>query len=264
MLEHKLYKKDNCFEYIVLVHGMGGSSVIFHKQIREFKKKFNVITVHMPGHGNSPSIYSYDQPFSFEIAAKEIISLLEYLGIKKANFIGISLGSVVIHNILKISPQRVKTAILGGVVTRFDKISKLLLTLGSLIKNITPHMWLYRLFANILMPKRNHKLSREAFINEAKKMKRKEFLGWYGIFSTVDSTFKNVHEISKNIPKLYITGQEDHMFKKWVMKDTNTDTNSKLVILNNCGHVVNLDKPQEFNELSISFIDEHTESDVGK
>lgn len=39
-----------------------------------------------------------------------------------------------------------------------------------------PHSVLYNLFAIVMMPKKNHKQSRQLFVKQAKKMKRNDFI----------------------------------------------------------------------------------------
>lgn len=259
LLEYKLLGTDHSKEYVVFLHGIGGSSNIFFPQIKEFKNAFNVITVNLPGHKKSPSLQSYDEGFSFNKASEEVLKVLDDIGIEKAHFVGISLGSVIIHNILSIAPERVSTAVLGGAITRVNLLSKLLLLWGRMLKNITPHLWLYNLFARILMPKNNHKSSREAFTREASQMKRSDFLGWYEIVSLVNQTFVNVKNRAAKVPKLYLTGEDDHMFKKDLTRDVANMSQSTLLIVSDSGHVVNLDQPETFNECSVSFIQSNGE-----
>jgi len=50
-------------------------------------------------------------------------------------------------------------------------------------------------------------------------------------------------------------GGEDHLFLAPVKKLVQNDRYSQLQIVPNCGHVVNIENPLVFNELSIDFID---------
>ncbi|CDQ20282.1 Pimeloyl-ACP methyl ester carboxylesterase [Halobacillus karajensis] len=264
MLEYKVLGNDPSKEYVLFLHGIGGSANIFFPQLKTFRKSFNLIVVNLPGHKNSPSLASYKQKFSFEHVTEDILDVLDEIGVDKVHFVGISLGSVIIHKILEVAPHRVATAVLGGSITRINIVGRFLLLWGTLLKNVTPHLWLYSLCARILMPNHNHKDSRDAFIHEASQMKREDFLGWYDIVYTVPDTFKNVEAKASHIPKLYVTGKDDHMFKKDIMKDTKSLSNTSILILSNSGHVVNLDQPDVFNEAALSFLHSHGEMDVTK
>ncbi|MDT9024111.1 MULTISPECIES: alpha/beta fold hydrolase [Rossellomorea] len=253
MLEYNVHQGVGK-EYVVFLHGIGGNSRIFGKQLDIFKKSYNVITIHLPGHGESPSVESYNEKFTIDLNVREVLKVLDHLKVERAHFIGISLGSVLIHALLQTAPNRVKSAVLGGGITRFNLLSNTLLKIGDAVKNIIPFMWLYKIFAYIMMPKSNHKVSRKLFIREAKKMNRNDFLGWYRLTPYVKSTYASVQERASHIPKLYISGKEDHLFVQSLDQDTKGDPSATKVFIEDCGHVCNVEKPREFNRLALDFI----------
>ena len=58
-----------------------------------------------------------------------------------------------------------------------------------------------------------------------------------------------------NIPTFYVMGEEDYMFLPAVKKVVEAHSKSStLLVIENCGHVVNVDKPHIFNEKVIEFI----------
>ena len=254
MLDYKIHNREKDQEDLVLIHGFGGNSSIFYKQLKQYKKQFNVITIELPGHGKSPDLHTYLEGFSYQVAAKEVIKTLNSLGIKQAHFVGVSLGTIIIHYLLQDAPDRVKSAVLAGTVTRFTPFSKVLLFTGKAIKNFTPYIWIYRLFARIMMPKSNHTQARITFINEAMKMKRRNFLGWYDTCFTIEDSYKNVQRTASNIPKLYVSGSEDHLFIGPLKEDIKNDPNANLAIIEKCGHVCNLERAKVFNDLSLNFL----------
>ena len=56
------------------------------------------------------------------------------------------------------------------------------------------------------------------------------------------------------IPTLYIMGEEDYMFLPAVEKVVALHTSAKLQVLPKCGHVVNVERPMEFNQTMLDFI----------
>ncbi|MCF6409904.1 alpha/beta fold hydrolase [Pseudalkalibacillus salsuginis] len=256
MLEYKLFKKSGG-EHVVLIHGIGGNSNIFYKQLKDYRKRYNVVTIHLPGHGGSPDVHDYKDELTFDLIAREIFKVMDHLHIKKAHFVGVSLGAIIIHHLMKVNPKRISSAVLAGAITRFNFTSKLLIITGRLVKGFIPHMWLYVLFARILMPHRNHKQSRLVFINEAKKMTRKNLLSYFYLYDKVPHSYQFVQQIAKEVPKLYISGEEDYFFISFLRKDISGDLNAKLTVIDRCGHVCNIEKPKEFNALSLEFLDEN-------
>ncbi|MDC1362043.1 alpha/beta hydrolase, partial [Crocinitomicaceae bacterium] len=53
MLSYSVYNNDKSTKWVTFVHGAGGSSSIWFRQIRAFKEEFNVLLVDLRGHGNS-------------------------------------------------------------------------------------------------------------------------------------------------------------------------------------------------------------------
>ena len=52
-------------------------------------------------------------------------------------------------------------------------------------------------------------------------------------------------------------GGEDHLFLTPVKKLVQNDSHSKLSVIADCGHVVNIENTTVFNLLSIEFIEKH-------
>ena len=56
------------------------------------------------------------------------------------------------------------------------------------------------------------------------------------------------------IPSLYVMGKEDHLFLPSIKQAVASYTNAILHVIENAGHVVNVDQPIEFNSTVIKFI----------
>ena len=80
-----------------------------------------------------------------------------------------------------------------------------------------------------------------------------EFLKWFRLTKELPKTLNMVRNIQPKIPTLFIQGQEDYMFLKEIIQSVNFKK-AKLHVIPACGHVVNVEKPNVFNELSISFL----------
>jgi len=53
LLSYTIYNHPTSTEWVTFVHGAGGSSSIWFKQIRFFQKDFNVLLLDLRGHGKS-------------------------------------------------------------------------------------------------------------------------------------------------------------------------------------------------------------------
>ncbi len=255
MINYNIYR-SNKKEWVTFVHGAGGSSSIWYKQIREFRKNFNVLLLDLRGHGKSVSRLNriFEKKYTFSSISNDIIEILKKEKIKTSHFVGISLGTILIRKIAELNPNMVKSMIMGGAIMKLNFRSKFLIKISSIFKSIVPYMWIYKIFAFIIMPNRNHQESRLLFIREAKKLYQKEFLRWFKLTSEVNPLLKLFRQIELPIPTLYVMGSEDYMFLESIKKITKSHKNSRLFIIPNCGHVVNIEKPKLFNKTSITFL----------
>ena len=219
MIAYTTYENKNTTEWVTFVHGAGGSSSIWFKQIKEFKKHFNVLLLDLRGHGNS----------------KEKISQK--------------------YTVAEMYENRVQSMIMGGAILKMNFRSQVLMRLGNIFKYVLPYLVLYRFFAFVIMPNKNHKQSRLLFINEAKKLYQKEFIKWFKLTAEINPILKWFRQVELQVPTLYVMGNEDYMFLPSVRKVVESHyKSSKLLVIENCGHVVNVEKWEVFNTEVIQYI----------
>lgn len=258
MLYHKIVPNPSSNKWVVFVHGAGGSSSIWFKQIKEYKKHFNLLFLDLRGHGRSyqKKPKGFLRTYSFKEVTNDILELLDHLKIAKAHFVGMSLGTILIRNLAELAPQRVASMVMGGAVTRLGFRTQTLVKLGDACKHFIPYMWLYRLFAHVLMPTKAQDESRNMFIREAKKLCQKEFKRWFKLAGDVNPLMKFLKEKDLNIPTLYLMGVNDYMFIRPVREMAKNHSASTLIEIDDCGHVCNVEKADVFNRHSIKFISE--------
>lgn len=257
LINYTKYQHEDSNEWVTFIHGAGGSSTIWYKQIKTFSKKYNVLLIDLRGHGRSNNIGLKDmgQRYTFPFIAQDVLEVLDHEGIKQCHFAGISLGTIIIRQIAEDYPDRVKSMIMGGAIMKFNFRSQLLMKLGFIFKSFVPYLLLYKFFAFIIMPSQNHKQSRNLFIREAKKVYKAEFIKWYKMTVDINPILRMFRSVELPIPTLYIMGEEDYMFLPAVQQLLQKHKNySKLSVIPNCGHVVNVDKPELFNETVFNFI----------
>jgi len=260
MLYYKTYDHPDSTEWVTFIHGAGGSSSIWYKQVKEFKAHFNVLLIDLRGHGKSQEIFEryFSNEYNFENISLDVIEVLDHLKIKQSHFVGISLGTILIRTICELAPDRVKSLVMGGAVTRLNIRSKMLVVLGNATKKFIPYMWLYKLFAWIIMPRKRNQESRILFANQAKKLCQKEFVRWFGLTYKMNPLLRYFNENDTQLPTLYIMGDEDYMFLPQVMQLVRNHANSSLQIAPDCGHVCNVEQPDYFNNTAINFITSHS------
>ena len=256
MLHYSTYHHPDSTEWVTFIHGAGGSSTIWYKQIREFKQHYNVLLLDLRGHGESKGklFDAFQDQYTFNRISKDVIEVLDYLEIKETHFVGISLGCIIIRQIAEIRPSLVNSMILGGAILKMNIRAQFLMKLGNVFKSVVPYLWLYKLFAFIIMPRKNHKESRNLFVKEAKKLYQNEFKKWFRLTAEINPLLRFFRSEDIHIPTLYIMGGEDHMFLPAVKKVVAEHTQAWLKVIEDCGHVVNVEEPNEFNTISLQFL----------
>ena len=256
MLNYTIYENKETTKWVTFIHGAGGSSSMWFRQIRSFKEKFNVLLIDLSGHGKSKSRFHENskEGYTFELITGDIVEVLNSLSIEKSHFIGVSLGTIIVRDIADRYPSLVESLVLAGAILKFNIRSNMLMIFGNILRSIVPYILLYKLEAFIIMPKKNHRESRLLLVKECKKLNQKEFIRWCKLTRGIKKILKSQRQIDIKIPSLYIMGAEDSIFLPSVRKSVSSFLKAQLSIIENSGHVVNIDQPNKFNKRVIKFL----------
>ncbi|MCE0496273.1 alpha/beta fold hydrolase [Vibrio salinus] len=263
MTEGTLYFKEHFLssdvDWIVFIHGAGGSSATWYKQIKTLKHHYNLLLIDLRGHGRSCSYIDEASVnnYSFNLIVNDVLKVLDKNNIAKAHFIGMSLGTIIVRHLAEIKPSVVLSMTLAGAVVSLTSAANMLAILGNACKSIIPYLWLYKFFAWIIMPHRSQKEARKLFIREARSLKRIEFRHWFALIGEVDELMKRLAVNKPTCPTLYVMGDKDRFFLNLVRKTVTESSLCSIYVINNCGHVCNIEKNEEFNQIVIDFIESH-------
>lgn len=212
-------------EALILLHGNGENSHYFDKQIRDFAKYFKVIAIDTRGHGKSDPI---KDKLTFEDLSRDLLDILNFLKIDKANILGFSDGANIALVFAKNYPSRIKKLILNSPNKNVDQI-KLLPRIFSFI-----FYYLLKIVSNLCKRLRNY------------------FSVYSLIFDTIkikDSDFKKI-----DFPVLIIAGAKDLIYIDTFYKIAKKIKKSKLSIIKGHGHKVAHTNPKEYNKIILDFL----------
>lgn len=240
-------------EWVVFIHGIGGSTKTWNRQIEDFSQRFNLLLLDLPGHGsNADKIIRKVDSQQLHFGIKET---LDYLNISQAHFVGLSLGTIVIANFAARHPEYVNSIILGAASLKVSGIYKLAVIMANKIKHFVPYKFLYKFFAWFMMPRKTHKKSRSIFLREVVKLNKKTMYAWIEYLQFTrkpENIINKLDELKKRI--LIISGDEDHCFIRNVKSIVNQKNSMQLNIIHKCGHICSIEKWVDFNQLSLNFL----------
>ncbi len=253
LLNYKVFDcKSNSSDYIVLIHGFGGNYKIWKYQIPILTENFTVVAIDLPSHDNNGIKLSQMMMTSIDAITKEIIAVLNEVGVKKAIFMGVSIGTIFIKQLELYYSEIVKYGILVGGVGYINAFLRLVITIMRHADDRLPSGYIYTLFSRIIMPRRCSDKSRRIFRMFSKVLNVTEFTAWLEIF--LESSELNKDFIKeKHNENLYISGTSDLCFLPNIKKEAKK-TEAQLIEIENCGHVCNIDQKDVFNDLLMDFL----------
>lgn len=239
---------------IIFIHGFPFSKELWSKQMEAFNENFRVIAYDVRGHGNS---WSGTDDFSIELFVKDLLSFMNVLEIEKTALCGLSMGGYIALNAIENHPYRFNKLILCDTSCAADSPE----AKGKRTKAIEG-IWENGIekFAddgikNFFAPESyNTKKDviaevREIMINTTEKSVIKTLLA----LSKRKETCTMLSKIK--VPVLILVGKEDKITPPETAQFMHENINGSVMsVIENAGHLSNLENPDQFNEQLIKFL----------
>ncbi len=254
LLYFETHQRSIMDEWVLLVHGAGGSTRTWKQQIEQLGAHYNLLIIDLPGHGKNTSNSDQFPNYSFLFIADKIWEVIDHLKIEKIHIIGVSLGTVICLQMHHLQPDRILSVIMPGAIVKLNNKLKILASLSLALAKIIGYRNFYKLSANIMMPRNNHKKSRDVFINESKALSINEFRKWTALYYNLNKTLLEFFNTKSQIPHLLIMGSQDHLFLEPARDYAIQHINAKLTVLPGCGHVVSIECAHKFNIICLKFL----------
>ncbi len=254
LLHHEVIAENPDAPWLVFVHGAGGSIRTWKFQIDAFAPHFRLLLIDLRDHGHSKDILPEFPAYDFDIVAKDILVLTDHLGIEKAHFMSLSIGSVILQKIDIERPELVDRMIMAGAIFDGSKAMHWFVHSGKFLSYILPYRALYWLFSFIVLPRRNHRLSRYIFRRQSRRLTTREYMKWIELYKPFFHLIRDY--VNRPVMKkgLVVMGSQDHIFFRSAKRFTELQKNMRLAVIENCGHVCSIEAPEVFNDLVLRFL----------
>lgn len=116
---HLYYEQHGHGRPLVLIHGgLLTIELSFGTAIPVLSEHHQVIAIELQGHGRTADI---DRPMAFEDLARDVVGLLDHLGIERADVFGFSFGGLTTYQLLIDHPHRIRRAVVASADHRNDR-----------------------------------------------------------------------------------------------------------------------------------------------
>jgi pimeloyl-ACP methyl ester carboxylesterase len=243
-------------EWLVLLHGISGSTRCWKYQVSDFNKYFRILNIDLPGHGKSASLDC--EKYNGVIIANHVRLLMDQLGIKKAHMLGLSLGTIIQQYFCELFPERISSLIFASPICKPNYLSKVMNSFAEKVfLKVFPKNTYLKLMANMMLPGKAHIKSRSFFLKETLKMSDTEFYKWWKVVVQGDHySFLTKYDF----PTLIVAGSKDFCFFDDALALKEKFTNCDFKVIKNAGHVFIFQKAKEFNEMVIDYISSLSDS----
>ena len=252
------YVRSPHAKWIVFIHGAGGSIQTWQSQVDPLKDQYNLLLLDLRDHGKSKNISPSADSYSFDLIVDDITTVLKQEGIDHAHFITLSFGSVLMQSIYRQHPEIVDRMILIGGIFNANWMIKGFVHLARLFNLFLSYQSMYRTFSYLLMPKARNQLARRVYQMQARKLSQKEYLKWLGLYSEFFLLLRSFHKQSIDRKMLILMGEDDYLFLPSAKTFASSHDSGELKIVKEAGHICNIDKPKEVNDVIIDFLSTET------
>jgi 3-oxoadipate enol-lactonase len=247
---------------LVFLHGIGGNKLNWHQQLPDFAAEFTAVAWDARGYGESDD---YDSDLDFSDFSRDLARVLDHFGAKKAHLCGLSMGGRVAQDFYALYPDRVASLVLCDTFAgddtsdtrsgRSQSIEEFVETrIRPFLEGADPAELAQQRGGRLMAPSASED-ARQRAIAAASQLHVDSYI------KTVkaSATFSRVDNLQNiDVPTLLVFGDVDPLTPPTVGEYMQERIKgSELVIIEDAGHMTNLEKPEVFNAAVLAFLRTH-------
>lgn len=254
------YEERGSGEPLILIHGHSLDRRMWDEQFAEFARHYRVIRYDMRGYGKSSS---QTEDFQFT-HAEDLIVLMDSLHISRAHIVGLSLGGEVGADMLGWFPDRVKSAILVSGNARLSAGPSQPMSAAE-HQRYDEKIARNRAMGVDALKRRwfNQLMKMGGSCRERMRAPLWEMIdgwdAWQSFHKEVRTVaamdaFVQLKKTRPQIPVLILEGRAPGNWYSSHPEMLKYLPNGRLKVINDCGHMLNMERPVEFNKVVLDFI----------
>jgi len=220
---------------ILFLHGFLGNSSIWDPFVIHFNSRFQVITIDLPGHGETTAI---QEEITMDFSAEVVNEVLLKENISKVHLVGHSMGGYVGVAFAKLFPEKIKSFTFFNSTARGDSKQKQDDRLKAVrVFDMNPSIFIDEAIKNLFYEK-NLPLFPKEVEALTKMAKNNSVIGAQGCLRGMRLRDDNVEWLSyQKFPIHYIAGKHDNTVPFDSILEQINITKAKLTALENTGHM---------------------------
>jgi 3-oxoadipate enol-lactonase len=239
---------------VIFLHGFPFDKTMWRQQLESLKQTNRLIAYDIRGFGKTRD---EDSMLSIDLFGDDLIAFMNALGIEKATLCGLSMGGYIALNVVKRFPERVAALILCDTQCTADTLDarkKRLKTIDAIGENGTADFskgFIKSIFHQDTITNNRDVVRGLKRVVDANSV----HIVQEGMTALATRTETCSVLPSITVPTLIICGRQDTVTPLEKSEDMNRQINgSQLRVIENAGHVSNLEQPEAFNKHLQSFL----------
>ncbi len=244
---------------LVLLHGIGGNRTNWRDQMPVFSRHFTTVAWDARGYGLSDD---YAGDLDFKDFARDLERVLDHYGAQKAHLLGLSMGGRIIQDFYEMYPHRVLSLVLcdtrsGDFHQSWEaRVEFVRLRKEPLLQGKTPAEMAPPVAETLIGPTS----SREAFNRLVDSMAALHKESYIKTIEASGLQPQTLNIASIGAPTLIVCGEYDRLTPPEVSEGMHRKIrDSELAIIEDAGHLSNIENPDRFNEVVLDFLLRNTE-----
>ncbi len=251
------YQKEGSGPAVIFMHGIGGNRSNWAEQQAGLGGRYCTVAWDARGYGDSDDP---DKPLEFSDFAGDLNTLLDHLGVRTAHLVGMSMGGMIAQDFYGRHADRVATLTLAdtsqgfGAASEADRRDFLAPRLKPLQDGLTPADLAPNIVDVLAGPEAAQHVRRR-LLESVSAVRTGPYM--QALKATVTTDFREILPVI-DVPTLIIVGTHDKVLPVSESRTlAGAIPGSELRLIEQAGHLTNIEAPDRFNAILGDFLDRH-------
>lgn len=245
-------------ELVLLLHGVGGNKRNWHPNLPAFAEFFRAVAWDARGYGESDD---YAGTLHFRDFSDDLVRVIDHFGETRAHVVGLSMGGRIAMNFARVHGDRLATLTLCATNTGFGCFSpearaEFIRSRKEPLMNGKEPADIAEPVARSLLGPMAADTSLEQLVDSMARLHKLSYIKSIEALVNMD-TDEGLDHIK--VPTHVMCGSHDPLTPLSMSQEIHRLVpQSRLTVIENAGHLLNIENPKDFNEAALDFLRRHS------